>query len=740
MSHLLKRIKGYTLIETAMVLVVAGMLIGTLASVYTLYIKDRDFKKTDSTVESVSSALLAYVNMYGRYPCPSQPNIGRGQPGHGMELCAPNNDILNPLPAAGNCFEHGSAATALAEGVCVEESTAPVTDKKILKGALPFKILNIPESETVDQYGYKLSYAVTNSMTNKDTFSLEPAKSGAIILVDDNDNIITGGTNGAHFYVFSSGKNGAGAYTRDGILSSTCPADPAQENENCDTLIGDGLYRHALKSEQQGNGFFDDQGYYHARLNVQQWEYSDTNSDDITYKVPGKLVIGAPVAANLTNASKVEVKGAVYTDGGVIMSDQICDTSAGHADANPACFTSEMIGGQVAEGEGLLCPRDDIDGVGAYMVGIQNGRVICEDEIYTSCPGGTFIKEIRANGQIVCSVPPPASCPPMTLTICGDDVTVGTRVHGTYAQWISGTCNEMATPTSDLVPEACQLYGRQYYCNDGNWTSTWYYRNSYPCICTEQFSTVDNGPCILGYTGRQTRTMKYNCPQRSWTWYTPASSVGCVCDPGAIDDRRGRCPPGLVGLPIDRYTMDCGTESWVYQGPSPTSVPCTCPSNPDTVVNIGCEDGFSGTKEAITRWVCPDGVGGSTAGFWDTANTTLMDTCSCNSSYFEYETDPCPAGEIGTIQMRYKKPWVCDSATSGHFGPRVLDTNDCIPIVPPVCHWESTSSPVATAAPMGKPLGDSCTCSVDTAPFGCYTGGDDNAQYYGACTCKQDIR
>jgi|GEM_PF-2817793 len=732
MSKLLKKIQGYTLIETAIVLAIIGMLVGTFTSAYTIYVKDKEFKGTDAAVEKATNALISYVNIYGRYPCPAQPNLGRGQPGHGMELCAPDNDLLNSIPAAGNCFEYATAANSLTEGVCVEESTATVTDKRVLRGSLPFKALNLPEDETIDQYGNKLNYAVTYSMLDEDTFSIQTGKSGAVALVDDNDHAIT---NGAHFYVFSSGKNGLGAYTRGGVLSTSCPTSLAQENENCDTTVGDGTYRYAQKSDKAGNTFYDDQGYYRAQLNIQKWEYSDTNSADIKHKVTGKLVIGAPAAADLTTSSKVEVKGVVYADNGVIMSDQICDTTAKHGDMNPACFTSEMIGGQIAEGEGLQCPNDDIDGSGQYMVGIQNGRVICEDEIYVSCSGSTFIREIKADGSIVCSNPPPASCPPMTLTVCGDPITVGTRVHGSYGYFISGTCNEKDTPTSELVAEDCNLHGQAYKCYDGNWIKRNYYRNNYPCTCTEKYRTRNYARCTVGYTGWRTYVQKYNCPQQRWYWYSSVSNENCECDPGAINDRPGRCPEGLTGRPVDRYIMDCTDETWLYQGPAPTSVPCTCPFYEDDVNSIGCADGFKGIYEVITKWVCPDGVGGSTAGFWDTDNNITIDSCECDNSYVDPETDPCPAGEVGTIQMKYEKTWICDSATSGHFGERKLVANDCVPIEPPTCHWEATSTASPTGTPIGKPLGDTCECNIDKAPYGCYTGGDDDAQNY-TCTCK----
>jgi len=180
--------------------------------------------------------------------------------------------------------------------------------------------------------------------------------------------------------------------------------------------------------------------------------------------------------------------------------------------------------------------------------------------------------------------------------------------------------------------------------------------------------------------------------------------------------------------------MDCITETWQYVGEVGT--PCTCPAKTPTTIDIGCADGYSGTYTSTTNWVCPDGVGGSTPGYWDTMNTVVVDTCMCNSAYYEYETDPCPAGETGTIQMRYIKPWVCDTATSGHFEPRVFDQTDCTPITPPVCHWESTSTATPISEPMGKRLGDSCICSTDTAPYGCYSGGSGDAQYYSVCACK----
>ncbi len=733
MTKLLKNKHGYTLIETAIVLVIVGLLVGAMSSIYTVYSRHKEFDTTESVVKKASNALIAYANMYGRYPCPAQANIKRGQQGYGMELCAPNNDPTNPIPASGNCFEYNTALNTLTEGVCVEESTSAVTDKRILRGVLPFKALNLSEDETIDQYGSRLTYAVTYSMTNEDTFSIEPGKSGAIILVDDNDNVIT---KAAHFYVFSAGKDKAGAYTRGGVLSSPCPALPSKENENCDVSVGDGIYRNAQKSDKQGKDFYDDQGYYRAQLGVQEWEYVSDTSADIVNKTPGKLVIGAPPSVDLSTASKVEVKGDVYSDGGVVMADEICDPTAKHTDTRPECFRPEVIGGQLAENEGLKCPRDDPDGHGRYLVGIKHGRAICEDEIYSSCPNGTFVKEIKSDGTIVCTNPPKASCSSEEVEDCGEVKSLGVAVHGDCETLYFGTCYMKATPESDFVKEECVRHKRKYCCDDGKWKenyfSWWWYGtgNKRSCECRESFKTVD-GDCGVGYTGNTKIIRKISCPSGKTSDYSSLSRDECVCDPGAIKDEKEYCSKGLTGKPKKRYIMRC-PGGWEYQGPSPDSEPCVCPDNDDDVHSYDCPEGFEGTVTERKTWICPDGVGGTTAGYWSSVVKT--NDCKCDDSYVETEQRGCPSGYTG--QENWERKWICDDNSAGHFAEWKKVSDNCKIIPVHECTWQSTSDPTPVKEGKGKPLGHKCKCGKEFTQIGCYTGSGTSFQQYYTCECK----
>lgn len=65
------KIKGYTLVELAVVLVIVGLLLGGLIVPLTAQTDMKAFTETNTTLDDVKSALIGYAIANGRLPCPA---------------------------------------------------------------------------------------------------------------------------------------------------------------------------------------------------------------------------------------------------------------------------------------------------------------------------------------------------------------------------------------------------------------------------------------------------------------------------------------------------------------------------------------------------------------------------------------------------------------------------------------------------------------------------------------------
>lgn len=237
----MKKQAGYTLIELSIVLLVIGLFFAGLSKAYQLYVMEQRTEKTEFKRLIIDFALNDFKKRYGRYPCPASYTLNRTNLQYGYE-----SDCADVSVAPGNCVN----------GVCIEQSVrqVPLEDgslvyPRVRRGAIPFRVLNLTESDAYDEYGGRFSYAVTELLTNWQTFDV---RNGGIGIIDgqapSEESMVNPAGSGLYF-VFSHGPDLMGAYNESGALISAC-AGPMFDIENCNTAEdAAATYRYSTHSE-----------------------------------------------------------------------------------------------------------------------------------------------------------------------------------------------------------------------------------------------------------------------------------------------------------------------------------------------------------------------------------------------------------------------------------------------------------------------------------------------------------
>ena len=379
-------------------------------------IHNDDRAQTLEALTNTQAALTEYVGNNLRYPCPADPALAPGNPMYGFEQ----------VDAAGTC-----TISAQANGYRGNDID-PVTKKGRLDtvyfGAVPFNTINAPPgltytrftgADTIDGWNDKLGYAVTGSLTKTLTFN---DKHGAIEVWDENKQSLLQPSSSAHLVVYSFGRNGRGAHTRDGGVGLDCSvsANPAKVNpppkgvtapesewENCDNV--DNVFLSGLDSESDPNTFDDDYVKFLSVKNGNFWNITgcvnnDCTNNPIIYKVQNTN--SGNVGVGVENpGQKLDVLGGMFVQGGNIQTAYFCNQTGDSTDPTNAvkgsyCFQPDLIGGNN--------PNMDCASQGANMVmtGISQNKATCAPVVFPqknyTCPAGQFLVSISNLGNFVC--------------------------------------------------------------------------------------------------------------------------------------------------------------------------------------------------------------------------------------------------------------------------------------------------------------------------------------------------
>ncbi|PJB73561.1 MAG: hypothetical protein CO093_00425 [Alphaproteobacteria bacterium CG_4_9_14_3_um_filter_47_13] len=708
--------QGYTLIEMAIAMVIAGIIMVPALFIYNLYIQNQRMEKTDRAILEARAAIGDFRGIYGRYPCPSRWDAVPGDVDYGYES--------RDFPGTGNCL-------GVPGGVeVVTSANGALTDNRVFIGSLPFRQMNLPHELIHDGYNNRLTYAVTGMLANDTTYS---NNNGGITVRDLTiaGNDLTDIPDTAHFVIISHNRNADGAISRDGVMAGACPAAPALEGDNCD--MTDALFRAG-----QVQADFDDLVFYNTADSIEQWQISNANSSDIHLRRADSIALGAGESDPTAGFATVEVKESVLgandaiiivasdpVTPGEFLTNQICDKAGG-----AHCFSPDVIAGQFAESEGLEeCPP------GEFMVSIENNYRHCESEVFFECPPGEYFTGFNAAGAAVCSVAPPPSCPDMSLTTtCGDTRTVSSFFDNASGKWYgygySGECYRIA-PLDTAAIAAMSSFGEvQSYVSSlnnasrtaedcGEAAASAQVRDTFQCDAAGNWVTVPARTIEREYLTTDLSTylpmsggnIAENDPAYNYNAAAPMS-----VDPGNVnqfhdcwcrEDYRAfktACP---VSGAMDAFYIQKHRCPLTFAGNSWQTVYgvdyslCSCTPGSGTELQA-CSGwyGYSGIGMVgnVTRSydiTCPSGPSGTP---FKTYTGTDTSQCTCPVKPDNVTTDACPSGSTNSFSYggaNYtnvlnvkKQAWICptgpapqkpiNNAGAGYYGSTsIVHTEAC---------------------------------------------------------------
>ncbi|MEO5338895.1 MAG: hypothetical protein H7837_00045 [Magnetococcus sp. MYC-9] len=179
---------GFTLVETAMVMLILSLLLGGLLQPLSIQRENLQRRETQEQLERIHEALLGYTLVHGHLPCPDRSNTGREE----------------------------------------RQGTGCVGDKNgsVWHGRLPWVTLGVGEQ---DAWHNRFTYAVAEPFADSSKApwpAFTQVTAGAVEVVHGIDHTPA--------VVFSHGANGLGAVSAQGVSQSAAVSVAERENTDGD--------------------------------------------------------------------------------------------------------------------------------------------------------------------------------------------------------------------------------------------------------------------------------------------------------------------------------------------------------------------------------------------------------------------------------------------------------------------------------------------------------------------------
>lgn len=771
---------GYTLIETAIVLVIGGMIFMAFAGALNVYLQTQNNLTTQNNLSLISGALQSYLIQNGSYPCPAAMNALRGSANYGRaSQCDPTQTVaLNPTnpypylggPAGG--IPPGTSSGGLTESVsdratCTGSGANPCSTYTagtaltgnaalVRSGMVPFRVLGLTEEEVMDGYDNRIQYIVTEDLAVAATYNRTMGGIDVVDTASPPNSLMTASTiqipgqapvtttlGSVQFALVSFGPDGAGATSHYGGARAPCPVGTL-EDMNCKVsstvngIANAAVRRYAPLQMAAGATYFDDSVIFYTSSQSPLWKVSDNTGFNIADIInagnglnTGKIGIGIPSPGTTANDAALQVSGGVHASGNInaqylcpqgTLQNYPCIATDNFLPAPGTGYGSSGTGPTSATGT-FGCPA------GQYATGISNGAINCTAAPASTCPAGEILNGLAANGQLECVTV--VGCPPKTTNLCNPDpnnpaispITIPAGVQGQI--WTSPVDG-----ISFQKQETCGAGGKWQESNE--WGS---------CTCNVGTATT-TVPC-QGYAGPPVNGIGINWGGNVMTTTvttlvagvcnaTPSvDTSGCVCNSGTINGT-GVCPTGYSGSGTTTQSWTCsgsngpGTLGTVVANNSG----CTCNNGSTTPQTGSCSAalgaGWSGSWTQTVTETCPGGVATFSA---PTPATPPAGACTC-SAVTQVINPPsgCPSPEVGSIT--YYQTWDC---STNNWGPQQVLANNCGLATHSWQNPINQSGPYGTAS--GPALNSSCSASQVGTITTCNSPTGANYWYY-SCTCE----
>ncbi len=310
--------RGFTLVELMVVLVIVGLLTGGFFSAAAIYMKEKRREDMQVRMDDVRAALSRYIlddpdsdTDEARYPCPAPLTAAPGSLGYGEELC-PTGAVTAGTDLGGVFVVNGSQAGEL-----------------VLIGAIPTGTLDISNDLMQDEFGNRLTYAVTLALTADDALLQPSVAPGQVTVLDEAGNIKTAN---ADFMIVSHGHDGAGSYTAAGVPNGNrcrTTATPGEgDSQNClwqtaQTAVFKDQGSYGFSSGANDK-FSDDTAVYTLAEDTGWWKATGGAGKNIVSKNTANIGIGPGITDPV---QRLEIDGAIR----VANTDNVCNAASAGA-------------------------------------------------------------------------------------------------------------------------------------------------------------------------------------------------------------------------------------------------------------------------------------------------------------------------------------------------------------------------------------------------------------------------
>ncbi len=419
-NEIINDMRGVSLIELSLALIIIGVLVTPMLSSYNAYIAQEKEDVTEGNIRDVRNAVNKFAVERGRYPLPASFAAVSGDVGYGIE-----GNVAPALCSSGGWFA--------SDGMCI--TAAP---DEVLIGAVPFDSIGLEAKSSIDYWGGRILYAVTLSQTSAGTYVRDapPNTYTGKIEVRSLDNAVatppgvmlpvrdtfTNNIEYRDLVLISHGENGSGAYSMNGTPFAPCDMTLSEyEDENCNMDNIFVLDRHpsatpdrpATRSYVTGGTYYDDYSDDMITVILGTWA-------PVASAVPDAPVWtgGTRIGIGTTNPQvKVHVEGGDATATNKLRADQMCNGVGGD------CFDPEMITGTLTA---MDCNKKSSSG--GAVTELVNSSVSCSAPAdssgnavngsptpyyfdvthvqHVSCPPGQMMYGIdNSTGAPLCAIP-----------------------------------------------------------------------------------------------------------------------------------------------------------------------------------------------------------------------------------------------------------------------------------------------------------------------------------------------